>query len=282
MKYKKELICLVLYIFIMFFALLSLRQENSAFARILPGTTAGDQVFVLFILYLIMPIIFGILLGYLLTPLYLYVHKRFVGRKMIYGIKERAAPKKSQGILRALFPALMTANFAIMLTPFLANVVLYGSVFETRPGQVTFLTFVILFLFTIGPSFGLFAGVWFLEDAGIGYTNREKVKETGEFVEYRSLGKWYLHFLKGYAGIGVIFTIVYILMDFFLDVSRDGVDFGQIVVLIFIVIPIPIYGTFAGIPTLIIIDSLREKRIKYVIKWANKLGITEELQYIAI
>lgn len=263
----------------MFFALFALQQEQSAFTRILPGNTAGDQVFLLFIFYFIMPIIFGILFGYILAPLYLYVHKRFIGRRMIYGIKLRDKPSKSKGILTSLFPALMTANFAIMLTPYLEHIVLYASVFQDRPGQATFLAFVTIAIFTIGPAFGLFAGVWFLDDAGIGYTNREKVKETGEFVEYRSLGKWYMQFLKGYAGIGVIFTFSYILMDFFIDVGNNA-DLGQFLILFLIVIPVPIYATFAGIPTIIIIDLLREKRVKYVINRANKLGITEELQYL--
>lgn len=52
----------------------------------------------------------------------------------------------------------------------------------------------------------MFAGAWTLYEAGIGYSNKEKVKDKGVFIETRSVGGWYLQFLKGYAGIGVLLT----------------------------------------------------------------------------
>jgi hypothetical protein len=53
-------------------------------------------------------IIGGLLVGYLLGPFYLIVHKRIIGMKIIYGIQDKTKSDKFKGIfLMALFPALM-------------------------------------------------------------------------------------------------------------------------------------------------------------------------------
>ncbi len=134
-------------------------------------------------------------------------------------------------------------------------------------------------MFTLGPAFALFIVVWIHDDAGIGYTNKEKVKNTGEFIEYRSLGGWYHQFLKGYAGIGVIFAFYTIINMFFTNVLSGSSDVGQATTLFIIIIPIPIFGILAAIPTLLILDMFREKSVNYARNMAKKIGITEELIY---
>ncbi|MHA1491690.1 MAG: hypothetical protein ACTSRI_18795 [Promethearchaeota archaeon] len=280
MKYKKELVCMIIYFIFCFTPLFALQIKNSAFSKILPGTTAGTQVFFIFLYISILPLIFSTLLGVVFAIAYLFLHKHFVGRKMIYGIIERDAPKKSKVIMRGVFPALATLNFALIFTPYLQEVILLESVFIDRPGQVYFLTFAILCIFTAAPSAGLFSGAWFLNDAGIGYSNKEKVRDTGEFIEFRSVGGWFHQFLKGYAGIGVIFSF-YEIISVFLNsaVGTVSANIFDLIMLLVIVIPLPLYGTLAMIPTLIFNDLLREKRIKFMRNQAKRMGITEELQY---
>ena len=280
MKYKKELICIIIYFIFCSVPLLALQQEDSAFAKILPGATAGTQGFFIFLLISFLPLIFSALLGVVFAIAYLFLHKRFIGRKMIYGIIERDVPKKSKVIMRGVFPTLATLNFALIFTPYLQEVILLESVFINRPGQVYFLTFAILCIFTAAPSAGLFSGAWFLNDAGIGYSNKEKVRDTGEFIEFRSVGGWFHQFLKGYAGIGVIFSF-YELISVFINSAAEtyGANISGLIMLLLIVLPLPLYGTLAMIPTLIINDLLREKRIKFMLNQAKRMGITEELQY---
>ncbi|HEY0088610.1 MAG TPA: hypothetical protein VGB37_07190, partial [Candidatus Lokiarchaeia archaeon] len=119
------------------------------------------------------------------------------------------------------------------------------------------------------------------EDAGIGYTNREKVKETGEFVEYRSVGRWYAQFFKGYAGIGVIFSVYIIVLEFYSEVIGLDIEVGALILLLLLIMPVPIYTLFASIPTIIVFQALREKRIKYMLNKAKKMGISTELEYIS-
>ena len=53
---------------------------------------------------------------------------------------------------------------------------------------------------------GVFSPVWFLEDAGVVHTNKEKVKDESDSTEIRSVGGWYLYLLKGYVEISVFIT----------------------------------------------------------------------------
>ena len=73
----------------------------------------GLQIAILFWSYMVGALI-GILLGFLLTPLFLIVHKKIIGRNLIYGIQERPEPEKFKGTFKAFFPALMALNFALI------------------------------------------------------------------------------------------------------------------------------------------------------------------------
>ena len=252
---------------------------DSKFTKIYPGDTAGTEVFLFFVVFMSVSIIFGILFGFLLPPLYIMIHKNTIGRNYIYGIKVRELSDKPKSIAKGIFPTLMALNLAIMLSSSLAPYLILDSVFINRPNQVAFLAFATTLGFTFGPSVGLFSAVWFLNDAGVGYTNKKKVKDTGEFIEFRSVGGWYLQFLKGYAGIGVIFTFYSLITGFIDAVILSMNDPSGIIINLLIVFPLPIYGTLGIIPTLIVIDLIKEKRINYIRKMAKKLGITEEMDY---
>ena len=72
------------------------------------------------IIFLSIPIvcIIGFILGgYLFTPLFMFVHKKILGRNLIYGIKEMHKPKEFKGaFLSSLFPALLAFNIGILLS----------------------------------------------------------------------------------------------------------------------------------------------------------------------
>ena len=72
--------------------------------------------------------------------------------------------------------------------------------------QVAMVTLLALLALMTGISMGIFSSVWFLLDAGIVYTNKEKVKDLAQPTEVRSVGGWYNYLLKGYAGISVILS----------------------------------------------------------------------------
>ena len=64
--------------------------------------------------------------------------------------------------------------------------------FEKAGGEGVLITLGMLLSITVGVSMFLFSAVWFLIDAGIVYSNAEKVKDNRDLVVVRSVGGWYL------------------------------------------------------------------------------------------
>jgi len=124
---------------------------------------------------------------------------------------------------------------------------------------------------TIGISMFLFSSVWFLIDAGIVYSNAEKVENKRDLVEIRSVGGWYLYFLQGFAGIGLAFSF-YV---FIITMIQRGFFKGPELPL-FLILPLII--TILSIPAVILLDITIENRIKYILKWAKKFGIIKHVQ----
>jgi hypothetical protein len=130
-----------------------------------------------------------------------------------------------------------------------------------------------LSIFTIGISIALFSCVWFLFDAGIVYSNKNEVEKLGLPIETRSVGGWYLYFLKGYAGISVIFAYYNTISTFFDELTASGGNEFAFMWNFVILLPLPILLTIAAIPAIVILDVIKTSRINYVRKWANRLGI---------
>jgi hypothetical protein len=255
MKYAKAIILIIIY-FIMGSIPLFIIPESPAFAKILPGNSVSAQVTILFVLYPIVILIFASIFGYIMAPLALIFHKYIFGRNMTYGIYQR--PSLETGNLKNLgkgfFPGLVAINIAIMLVPFLSPLLLYADVFDMPIVQSTFLGFIV----------------------GIGYSNRDKIKDTEKILEIRSCGGWYRDLLKGYGGIGAIFTYIILIANLWLSMEIGWMD-PIFISMLFIIIPIPIYAAMAVVPTLILFEITKAHRIRYILNFAKKLGITEDM-----
>ncbi|MFX0062323.1 MAG: hypothetical protein ACFFC7_09070 [Candidatus Hermodarchaeota archaeon] len=150
------------------------------------------------------------------------------------------------------------------------------------PG-ITIVTFIALLMFTFGIAMMLFSSVWFLLDTGNVYSNKEKVENENldQPIEGRAGGGWYLGLLKGYAGIGVIFSYYQLVFLFFLEGSSEGLVLSPIMIVnILIWFPLMLIIAIAAIPALILLDLIKEHRINYIRNWANRLGITENVEII--
>ncbi|MFX1257355.1 MAG: hypothetical protein ACFFAN_05830 [Promethearchaeota archaeon] len=279
LKYKNYLIIylIVLISFALLGIILGLRTESSGFIRFSPFDNAGFDTVYVFVMISVASIIGGVLMGYILGPLYLVVHKRVIGRKMVYGIQDKPKSEKFKGIfLMALFPALLTVNFALM---FAFNSTVQNIALDDPEQQdAAMITFATLLALTTGISMGLFSPVWFLLDAGIVFTNKEKVRYTAHPTEVRSVGGWYIYLLKGYAGISVILS--YYAFFIFLWQGRDvGTGLEGMSLMFFATWPImPLLIALLTIPAFILLDITREHRKKFILKWAKKFGISGPLE----
>ncbi len=148
-------------------------NSEQGFTQIIPIDSLGLQFLYCFTMIWVGAII-GILFGYLLAPLFLFIHKRVIGPKMTYGIHrlQDPNPEKFKGLLKGFFPALMALNFAIMFSsyPAVSNL-LFSSNTPSGDPVYTILGVVIVLSLTSGIALALFSPVWFLLDSGIIYSN---------------------------------------------------------------------------------------------------------------
>ncbi len=89
--------------------------------------------------------------------------------------------------------------------------------------------------------------------------------------EVRSVGGWYLYLLKGYAGISVIFSFYTIVSEYI------TVESGNIGGIIFF-LPLPIIIALFMLPAVILFDMTFEHRKKYILNFATKYGIINDVQ----
>ena len=272
-RYSKALILFVVYLLI--FALITIisssGSQNVELSPLVPSNNAGVELgLTFFVIWPLVAIIGGVVAGYILTPLFLFVHKKFMGKKLTYSIQERPPTLKFKKTFQAFFPALMAINFALMLAfnKDMLKIVVYNyDRFEN-----VLLGFLFLLMFTIGIAMALFSPIWFLVDAGLVYTNEKKVEGTDNLIETRSLGGWFLNFIKGYAGIGVIFSF-YSFVSLFLGGIIRGP--GDIILVALVLVPFPILISIAAIPAIILLDITKEKRIKFVRSQARNFGLID-------
>ncbi len=272
-KYVKPLLISIIIVFgiaIPIAAALSAGNSNNAF-RVVPPVGGGFPAIYMFLMYIVAPILGALIGGYLLSPLFLWVHKNTIGRKMVYGVQDKPQPDKFKLTFRGFFPALMAINFALM---FGSNEVIQELMINTAVANdaamrmIMIITLFPLCMFTIGITAGLFAPVWFLLDSGVVYSNKEKIKDTALPDEVRSVGGWYIYLLKGYAGISVIFAYYTFISSAYAAGGMEGPAIALLPIL-------PILLTIALIPTIVIFDIMSQKKKVYVLKWAKKFGIVD-------
>jgi len=247
--------------------------STPGFSQIFLIDSLGLQFFFIFTMIWVGAII-GIFFGYLLAPLFLYIHKLVIGPEMTYGIQEvrDPTPDKFKGFYKGFFPALMALNFAIIFSSSTAvrNLLFSSDVDQDDPVNIILGVFILLAL-TSAIALALFSPVWFLLDSGIIYSNQKKLEKKKIPAEIRSVGGWYLYLLKGYAGISVIFYFYTIVTAYY---SVESGNFAGII--IFSALPFII--TLFIMPSVMLFDMTSEHRNKYILKFAAKYGIINNVQ----
>ena len=276
-KYSKPIIIYIFYcIFIIILSILLSRYiPGFNLTYFLPISDIGIEIGLIFIVILPLSSILGVLVGgYILAPIFLFIHKRIFGSKVEYGIYN----KEFEGFKffsEGLFAALMTINLSLLLTTPTIISLSVGSDSSSFIDDLT--TFLALLMLTIGIASLLFSSTWFLMDSGILYSNLKKGKDTNKPAEIRSIGRWYGQFLKGYAGVSVILSYIDFLNLFVPQLAKD-LSLAIFIMLLIVFIPLPLVMIIPIIPAFIISDQLKGHRIRYIRKKASKLGITSKAE----
>ena len=278
MDFKRYRKWILLYLSVMIFLVTLIMIEMILFDfPAFYNITSGDIVLdflIIFILTSIFSTISGIFLGFLFGPLYLWIHEKLIGRKMIYGIRNKQNSEKLKGVfIKLFFPALMVMNFSFLLhDSAIINTFILNPIIPNE--LIKIMVAVWLFPWVSIISLGLFSGAYFLNDAGLIYSNKNKVRIDPRPVELRSVGNWYIQFLKGYAGITVFLNLYELLSGFVYLLGDPSSMIAGI--LFFSSWPImPFILAFLMIPAIIGLDFTFEKRKKYMLKYAEKRGIIE-------
>ena len=276
-KYSKPILFFIFYcIFILGLSIaLSLSIPRLNLTYFIPIRDLGIEVGLIFIVIIPFSSIIGMLIGgYLFAPIFLYIHKKIFGSKVEYGIHKKEF-KDFKFLTEGLFTSLMTINISLLLTtPFIISISV-GS----DPGSFIddLNTFLALLMFAAGIASVLFATTWFLMDSGILYSNLKMSGDTHKPIEIRSVGRWYGQFLKGYAGISVVLSYIEF-MELFIPQLANDLSVPLFIMLLVVFIPFPVVVVIPLIPALIILDRLKEKRIKFMREKARKLGISSNAE----
>jgi len=287
-KYKKAIIIIFAYYVLVLILLIyanSSAELQAAFNHgnyltwLIPIYNMWAQIALIFLVIApISAVIGGLVGGYLLAPVFLFIQKNVFGSKMLYGIQDRPQPQTFDKISRGWFPTLLaiSINFVILLSaPWVLDLILYLELREGPAYSALYMPgFIVLLMFTVGLGMLVFSPTWFLTDAGIVYSNKEKVARSDQPVEGRTVGGRFTDFLRGYAGIGVVLSYIQFLYFFLIEQKPLLDPIGQIGSLVFF-FGFPAFMLIATIPSLIILDITKEHRIRYVRTVARKMGITD-------
>jgi hypothetical protein len=281
-RYKKWLILWFLF-FILFSMILlvnSFIQGNYSIYPILTQNFWLDMT-ILFLSIPFMSMVAFIIGGYTLTPLLLYIHRKILGRYLNYGIREVIKPKEfKRAFTSSIFPALLAFNIGILLSDQTTiHTLIFNESFQSTPLIIRqILTLVILLPLVSFIAVAAFSGVNFILDSGIEYTNKNKKKvlEGTYPIEVRSVGGYYLYFLKGYTGLSVIIIIIQLIFRYILALQGTDVLIFTLNLVIWPIMPF-IIALFIA-PTFVLKDYTFEKRKSFTRKWAYKFDIKAQLE----
>lgn len=274
MKYKKPLIIIaILYAILIPFVLSSIITTSSSesdMTALLPGGVNLDLA-LMFMVIIPLGAIIGSVLGYFLAPLFLLVHKKTLGRSLSYSIQERTPAEKFKHLFRGFFPGLMAINFGLMLSSnsLIADLILAPEQ-DSTGAALNIIVMIFLLGWTLAAAFALFSSVWILMEAGIVYSNQEKVKDSDYPFELHAVGGWYSYILKGYAGISVILTLYQLSSELILEAGETG-NIALVLTLIFF----PLLISILVLPAVVLFDVLKTHRSTYMKKMAGKMGVIE-------
>lgn len=101
-----------------------------------------------------------------------------------------------------------------------------------------------------------------------------RVSGTDELVECRTVGGRFTDFLRGFAGLGVVFSYIQFLLVF---ISEQIIPSNPMDIIVFAVLffGLPIFMIISVIPSLIILNVMKERRIRFVRDVAKRMGISD-------
>ncbi len=289
-KYKKLLILFFVYIifWIIIISILEILFRPVIpidLSRFIPLDDVLLELGIIFIIILPLSALTGLIIGgYLISPIILYLHKKFYGSSMYYGIQTEQRSEKLLLFSKSFFPVLMAINLSSLLfTPTIVEFILSAditNIFDVVshiPMLTRFFADAILLMLTLALATMFFSSVWFLKDSGIIYSNKQKIENSSESIVLRSIGDWFQTILRSYAGIGAILTYILTVNDF---IQRFNDNFGlpgnifNIPTLI-LWLGLPLILTISLVPTVIVNDILKKRRIRYIRNISTKLGIKD-------
>jgi hypothetical protein len=263
-----QLITFVAFLGIMF-VMFSMAGEIG-FAAFIPFGNMGAHADIVFVLTSVSAIV-GIGLGMIFVPIYLSLGKLALGKSKAFGISDVNIERKNRGFRAFFFPALMAINFALLFvfTPGVRELVVSASflsspMVESWPIPALF----VLLVLTVGVAVAFFSAAWFILDSGIIYVSRN---DSGEPIEMRPMGGWFMGFLKGYAGIGVVFAFYSFVIEI---MSSSATVHWSVPALL---LPLPIIVMILAIPAVILMKSTHQRQIQFVRGVARRMGIKEKI-----
>ena len=278
-KYLKPLIIFIFslaFVFIINFLVLG---TAPGFMLLLSTSMPVDSL-ILNLLTVFSAIIFGYLFGYILGPLFIFIHKKTIGRKMVYGIEEKPLTKKFKGYFtKALWPALFSINIALILAnyPFVTDLITSIPTPGLLSPLAPWATFIAILPITTAASLIVFSPVLHLIDSGIIYHNKDKTRDMYDSTEVRNIGNWFNTLLKGYAGIAVFYNYFSFFSNM-IELMIASPDLTSGIASIFTLAIYPILITILIIPSIIILDITREKRRTYLLKKVKKFQIEQPME----
>ncbi|MBY9005823.1 MAG: hypothetical protein KGD63_03610 [Candidatus Lokiarchaeota archaeon] len=234
-----------------------------------------------FILYILSPFL-GYGLTYIVSPLFLRLHKFIFRKKHQYGIEDRPNNKDLKfNFIRLFFPALLTINLALILSKLdvIRELIIEPSIIENADDIIiTMMVMIPLMGICAVISIVLFSAIYFLIDTGIIFTNKKYIENRPINTKVQSIGSWFLYILKGYSGISIILVFYEFYANIFYSV--DLIDpitvFG--IIILWPMMPFLITGVF--IPLLPLLQRNFENRKQSLLKKARKMGITSYFEVI--
>lgn len=254
-----------------------------ALTPLIPVNNLYAQVALIFLAFApTSAIIGGLAGGYSFAPVFLLMHKKIFGSRLLYGIQRRREPEAFDKVTRAYYPALLAINMGSIIlfsAPWIVHPILHEVIADPLRSAIHIRGFMVLLTFALGLGTLVFSPTWFLTDAGIMYSNIEKDAGTDRPVEARTVGGRLTDFLRGYAGIGGILSYLQLVFVFFGEMRL--IELGRpidVVVSVLFFLGLPVFIAIAAMPSLIILDMIRAHRIRVVRRIAEKLGITDVMK----
>jgi hypothetical protein len=282
-RYKKPLISFLIYCGIIIgLGIIGIIATSGSgvleeFSPLIPFDNIAIEIVMLLVVIIpIVSLLSALIFGFLLSPFFAWLHYVMKKKNNVFGIDKRPDSKKVQ-VTKGLFPAILAINFSLMLCTN-ENIIKVVLAEHFWIGGITsdiyIAAFSVLVGYMIGIGYMIFTPIWFILDAGIVYSNVKDESTSYQPVEARTMGGWYQIIFKGYAGIGTFFSFYSFILGLLNDSNPS--DLGAFIGII-LIIGLPIFAMLACLPTIILLDVIRNKRNKFVRAFARKIGIKEEV-----